>query len=200
MVESMKSFWLVSSLAAVLLVWGCEKVSSSKDLDEIHKTEELAEENRRQSEIGKAELDTELLTQLADDYISFADKYPQSPETPELIFRAGEIHANQLGKTGKAIQLYERIYEKYPDHENAPTALFLSGYLYNNVLHDQINAEKTFKEFIEKYPDHNMYLSAKFELESLGKPIDEVFDMLIRQGDKDEAGKDSAEKVLDDEQ
>ncbi|MEM7039487.1 MAG: hypothetical protein AAF570_21110, partial [Bacteroidota bacterium] len=50
---------------------------------------------------------------------------------------------------------------------------------YNNSMQDLVSAERYYKEFIEKYPKHNMAPHAEFELQSLGMPIEDVFNKIL---------------------
>jgi tetratricopeptide (TPR) repeat protein len=179
------------ALVLVTGMLGCKKVSSRQDLDNIHGLEKKAEENRMQVGQGSAKLNPQLLSDLGAAYVKFADQYPDAPETPEFLFRAGELYSNELNDFGKAIEVFQRNYEKYPEHETAGNALFFVAYLYNNSVHDLIKAEKYYKEFLDRYPNHKMAQSAKFELESLGMPVDAVFEKLMGN---DSTAKDSGSR------
>lgn len=159
----------------------CKKVSSRQDLEKIQELEKKADLERDALILGEA--DTSLLGELGRAYISFADNYPEAPETPEFLFRAGELYSNDLGNMRKAVSIFQRNYQSYPDHETAANALFLLGYLNHNVLQDLVQAEKFYKEFLEKYPDHKMAQTAEFELTHLGKSPEEVFKSFIDNQD-----------------
>jgi TolA-binding protein len=167
-------------LAATTLI-ACQKISSKQDLEKIEAMEAKADANREAASMGKAQLDLKLLGELGDSYLAWADQYPQAPETPEFLFRAGELYSNELQDFPKAIEVFERDYKGYPDHETAANALFFIGYLYNNSLHDLPKAEQFYKEFLAKYPQHNMAKHAEFELSSLGMSADELFDKILGQ-------------------
>lgn len=160
---------------------GCKKVSSRQDLENIQALEKKAEQERANLILGEA--DTSLLGELGRAYISFADNYPEAPETPEFLFRAGELYSNDLGNMKRAVSIFKRNYQSYPDHETAANALFLLGYLNHNVLQDLVQAEKYYKEFLEKYPEHKMSQTAEFELTHLGKSPEEVFKSFIENSD-----------------
>lgn len=180
-------------LIAVLALPGCKKVSSRQDLEKIHELEKKVDQNRETVTMGATQLDTPLVTQLGAAYMDWADKYPDAPETPEFLFRAGELYSNELQDFSKAIDIFKRNYQTYPNHETAANSLFFIGYLYNNSLGDTANAKKYYDEFLERYPNHNMAKHAKFELESLGMTADQVFERMMA---KDSLGGDSA-KVLE---
>jgi TolA-binding protein len=178
-------FLTLSSLALV----SCQKISSRQDLEKIQALEKKADANRESASLGAAQLDTTLLSSLGKSYLAWADNYPEASETPEFLFRAGELYSNELQNFPKAIEVFERDYLNYPAHETAANALFFIGYLYNNSLHDLAKAEHYYKTFLDKYPQHNMAKHAQFELESLGLSADEVFAKILIQ---DSLAQDSA--------
>lgn len=152
---------------------GCKKVSSREDLESIRSLEKKAEEER--AEILTGEADTSLLGELGRSYVAFADNYPEAPESPEFLFRAGELYSNDLGNLPRALQIFQRNYKEYPHHETAASALFLLAFLNHNVLQDLVSAEKYYREFIDAYPQHKMASTAQFELEHLGQSPEEIF-------------------------
>ncbi|MEY3443868.1 MAG: hypothetical protein RLZZ519_2149 [Bacteroidota bacterium] len=166
---------LFSVIIAGCLIASCQKISSRQDLEKIQSLEKKADGNRESASMGAANLDTSLLASLGD----WADRYPAAPETPEFLFRAGELFSNELQDFPKAIEVFQRDYQNYPDHKTAANALFFIGYLYNNSLHDIAKAEQYYKEFLAKYPAHNMAKHAQFELESLGMTPDQVFEKIM---------------------
>lgn len=170
-------------LCIATLQVSCKKVSSRQDLEKVRELEKKADESREQAGIGRQEVDKELLRELGASYERFADAYPDAPETPEFLFRAGEVYSNELQDYNKAIEVFDRNYRNYPDHETAANALFFIGYLYNNSVRDLVKAEQYYKEFLEAYPKHNMAPHAEFELKSLGMSVEEVFDQLLQGND-----------------
>ncbi|MCB9231906.1 MAG: tetratricopeptide repeat protein [Bacteroidia bacterium] len=154
----------------ILLASSCKKISSH---DEIRKIEEM-EANVNEARLSPGPRDLEPFRALAEAYVTFVDKYPEAPESPDYLFKAGELYSQELGQLDRSIELFSRNYEQYPNHETASHALFLKAYLYNNTLKDLVNAEKTYREFLRKYPDHELARSAQFELDQLGIPDDEL--------------------------
>jgi tetratricopeptide (TPR) repeat protein len=158
----------------------CKKVSSRQALDKIHELETQAEAKQRTPNRGMDKSGRDLLAQLGGAYADFAKSYPDAPETPEFLFRAGELYSNELQDFPKAIEMFKQNFERYPEHETAGNALFFVAYLYNNSLHDLIQAEKYYEEFLAKYPAHKMVQSAKFELKNLGKSVDDLFQQIAK--------------------
>jgi tetratricopeptide (TPR) repeat protein len=168
-------------LATGLVVTSCQKISSRQDLEKIQALEKRAERNRELSSSGASKLDQALLSDLGGAYFDWANHYPAAPETPEFLFRAGELYSNELQDYPRAIEMFQLNYQNYPDHKTAANALFFIGYLYNNSIHDLKKAEKYYKEFLERYPLHNMAEHARFELESLGMTPDQVFEKIMER-------------------
>lgn len=166
------------AVASLTLV-ACQKISSRQDLEKIQAMEKKADANRENAGMGRALLDEKLLTELGKAYMDWAAQYPDAPETPEFLFRAGELYSNELQDFEMAIKAFEMDYLKYPEHETAPNALFFIGYLYNNSIHDLPKAKQYYHAFLDRYPQHEMAKHAQFELESLGLTPDEVFAKLI---------------------
>ncbi|MFM2375737.1 MAG: hypothetical protein RLZZ165_834 [Bacteroidota bacterium] len=164
-----------------MVVTSCQKISSRQDLEKIQALEKKAERNRELASSGASKLDQVLISELGKAYLEWANHYPAAPETPEFLFRAGELYSNELQDFPRAIEMFQRDYQNYPDHETAANALFFIGYLYNNSIHDIEKAEKYYKEFLERYPSHNMAEHARFELESLGMTPNQVFEKIMKR-------------------
>ena len=59
-------------------------------------------------------------------------------------------------------------------YKNAASSLFMQGFIYHNSLSDLQMAEKLYLKFLDEYPDHELALSVRWELDNLGKNIDEI--------------------------
>jgi TolA-binding protein len=64
--------------------------------------------------------------------------------------------------------------KKYPDSEKTPNAIFMIGYIYANELQDNDKAREAYEYFIENYPDNVLVQSARWEIENLGKSLEEI--------------------------
>ena len=73
-----------------------------------------------------------------------------------------------------AIENFTKILEDYADGEFAPKSMFMVGYIHANHTRNLEEAKKYYTMFIEKYPDHELVSSAKYELETLGKDVNEL--------------------------
>lgn len=102
-------------------------------------------------------------------YNRFVQTYPNSPKSPEALFKLAQIYLNDLRIPKEACKFFEQICEKYPDTKEAMNSLFMLGFIWANELHDYDKARGYYQKFLEKYPDSELAISAKFELENLGK-------------------------------
>ena len=48
------------------------------------------------------------------------------------------------------------------------------GYIYANILNDTKSAQIEYESFLNKFPDHELSPSVKFEIDYLGKSIEEI--------------------------
>ncbi len=111
--------------------------------------------------------------ELINTYISFADEFPDAKETPEFLFKAGDMSMN-LKMPQKAIQVFDRVLKNYPDYEKAAQCLFLKGYVYENEIGDLNAAKKIYKDFIAKYPNDEFADDAAVSIQNLGKSPEEL--------------------------
>ncbi len=98
------------------------------------------------------------------------NRYDRSAE--ELFFEAQEYGSQ--GMYGHAIGDYEEFLKKYPRNEKAPEVKFLIAFTYHNSLNENDLARKNYQEFIEQYPESPLKVSAEFEMENIGKDIDNL--------------------------
>ncbi len=109
-----------------------------------------------------------------EEYEKLIADHPGSQQAEEALMTIARIQADELKQYDRAIASYKRYLDAYPEGKQAPIALFLSAYLYHNELNDLGNAKAMYEQFLAKYPDHEMAISAKFELENLGKKPEEL--------------------------
>ena len=97
--------------------------------------------------------------------------------------------ANQLQKEGKyqeSINAYQKLISVYPESKFAPQSQFMIGFIYANEFKDLDKAKDAYEKFLEKYPDHEMAKDAKWELDHLGKDINDIEDLLGESGEEEE--------------
>ena len=115
-----------------------------------------------------------MIKEAVDHLMYMTEKYSQHELTPKGQYMLGDIYMNDFRDFTTAIQEYRKVVEKYGGSPQEPHALFMIGYIYANVVNDNKSAEIEYKEFLKKFPDHELSPSVKFEIEFLGKSIDEI--------------------------
>ena len=115
-----------------------------------------------------------MLKEAVDHLMYMTNKYLDHELTPKAQYMLGDVYMNDFRDFSTAIQEYRKVIEKYSGSSQQPHALFMIGYIYANVLKDNKNAEVEYRAFMEQFPNHELYPSVKFELEFLGKSIEEI--------------------------
>ena len=107
-------------------------------------------------------------------YQAVVEQYPASAYAETSQYYVAIVYNNDLHDTRKAIEAYQKFYDTFQTSNEAPNALFLIGFLYNNELKNIDSARMAYESFLQKYPSHTLAVSAKFELETLGKDPTQV--------------------------
>ncbi len=81
---------------------------------------------------------------------------------------------NDLRDFDNAISSYTKVVENFSGSSHEAQAQFMVGYIYANILDDIEQAVSTYQTFLEKFPDHELAPSVKFELENMGKSINDI--------------------------
>ena len=118
-------------------------------------------------------MDREKATELMEAYAMFASKHADHENSPEYIFKAGEL-AMGLNQTLNAIKYFSISYGRYPNFEKRPYALFLKAFVLENQAKDLEQATQTYETFIEEFPDHVMVDDAKYSIQNMGKTPEEL--------------------------
>jgi TolA-binding protein len=105
---------------------------------------------------------------------TFLTKFPQSPDASKVLNNLASIFSNDLKDLNSAIIQYKRIINEYPNSKECPNSLFTLGFIYNNELKDYNQARIYYEQFLQKFPNHEAATSARFELENLGKSIEDI--------------------------
>jgi TolA-binding protein len=92
-------------------------------------------------------------------------------------------------KYDESVNNFKSLLENYPDGQNSPNAMFMIGFICANHSKKLDEAKIYYNMFMEKYPKHELVSSAKYELETLGKDINEL-DIFkdIEKEEKEEKG------------
>lgn len=106
----------------------------------------------------------------------------------ELFKEAQEMQ--QAQKYEDAVRIYRKIIRDHPDSDKCPNSQFMIGYIYANHINDYEQAKIELERFLEKYEatsDSGLVVGAKFELQWLGKSIEEI-PVLANLNEKDSTG------------
>ena len=95
-------------------------------------------------------------------------------ERDELGFYAEAQQYAIEGQFYHAIKGYEDFIAKFPQSQYTPNAKFLIAFTYNNQLADTESARKHYESFIKAYPEHSLRQSAEYELNNLGKNLEDL--------------------------
>ncbi|OPX35903.1 hypothetical protein B1H10_00125 [candidate division KSB1 bacterium 4484_188] len=77
-------------------------------------------------------------------------------------------------KWSKAEENFQKVLDEYPNGEFAAKSLFMIGFINANYLKNYDKAKKYYSEFLQKYPKNDLADDAKYEIENLGKNIDDL--------------------------
>lgn len=96
----------------------------------------------------------------------------KGPTQEELFEQAKK--AQEESNFPAAIQAYQEIVQRYPKSPQAPQCQFMIGYLYANHMKNMDEAKLAYQTFIRNYPEHELVKDAQWELDHLGKDVNEI--------------------------
>jgi outer membrane protein assembly factor BamD (BamD/ComL family) len=77
-------------------------------------------------------------------------------------------------KFDEALVSFKNVLENYPESQFTAKAMFMVGFINANHIENFEEAKKYYELFIQKYPQHELVDSAKYEIEHLGKDIEDL--------------------------
>lgn len=82
----------------------------------------------------------------------------------------------QYGKEAyaDAIETFKIILDEFPNGETTAKSTFMLGFIYANSLENLEQAKKYYKLFLEKYPNDDLADDAQYELNNLGKNVNDL--------------------------
>jgi len=100
------------------------------------------------------------------------------PSEEEVYNQAKDLYATQNFED--AIEQFKQLDQKYPDGQYHAQSLFMIGFISANDLQDTTQAREYYNRFIQSYPEHELADDAGYELQNLGKDINElpIFDQI----------------------
>ncbi len=151
---------IVFPLIALLILVACGEKMPKTAIELFNR----AEKHRQAKEIDLALKDLEsLISHFSTDLLASKSQYV-----------VGDIYMNDLRDFEQAIVAYRAVITNYEAATEEPHARFMIGYIYSNILNDYEKARAEYDKFLEKFPDHELTPSVKFELEWMGKDINEI--------------------------
>ncbi len=170
MVYNLRAFAML--LVTVFLVSACAK----QTMEELFQQAEKFEKESNWEEALHA-------------YKKVVRDYPESENADKALHKSAFIYYNNLKDFKKAIELHETLIKSYPQSDYLPQASFMVGFIYANDMQDLENAEAAYKDFLEKYPDNELAESVKWELNNLGKDVNEQVLHLFEDSEANGASK-----------
>lgn len=134
--------------------------------------------DERLMEKGKKFEEDEKFSEAIASYEKLVKVHPGSPLTAEALYRAGLVYMNGLQNFPKAIKTLQRVIDEYPESKSAAPCQFMIGFIHANNTSDTLKARLAYNTFLQKYPDHELAASVKWELQYLGKDINEIPELM----------------------
>ena len=150
----------LTCLSVGFLVGGCAKESP---VDLLSQSKSLIQEKKYSDAIT-------LLRQLMD-------KYPESEQAAEGQYMLGDTYIAFNKNFEQALNEYHVVVQNYPETRFAINAQFMIGYVLANFVDDYKQARMEYERFLELYSteaDSGLVQSVKFELENLGRDLNEI--------------------------
>lgn len=141
-----------------LLTVGCE---SKKTADEYYSSAEL-ERNAKNINLSLEYLE------------SLIKNYPEHALAPQAQYLIGDIYMNDLRDFDNAIQSYQKVVDNFIGSDKEAEAQFMVGYVHANYLSDFESATASYELFLQKFPNHELAPSVQFEMDNLGRDINEI--------------------------
>ncbi len=89
-------------------------------------------------------------------------------------FTMADLYLNKQQKFQKAVEHYRTVTEDYGASQWGPKSQFMIGYVYANHIHDYEKARSEYQKFLDIYPTDDLVEAVNFELNYLGKDLDEI--------------------------
>lgn len=159
--RKMKRFLLMLTIFGFILM-GCEGTKT-------------AEEYYAQSELDRNSKNIKSSLENLENVIIH---YPDHSLAPKAQYLIGDIYMNDLRDFEAAVTAYSLVVENYQASADSPKAQFMIGYIYANPqfgkIQDLDRAKLTYEMFLKDFPNHELAPSVQFEMENLGKDINEI--------------------------
>ena len=101
-------------------------------------------------------------------------RYPDHSLASRAQFRIGDLYLNNTNDIPSALAALRSTIDNYPETDDGVKALFMMGFVYANHLGEFDAAQQAYQEFLDSYPNHELIPSVKFELENMGKKVEDI--------------------------
>jgi len=106
-------------------------------------------------------------------YELYYQHYHRYPETPDFLFKAGEITEN-INQPYRSIVFYTHCYEEYPNFKFSAECLFRMASLYDYKLNNYIKAKALYEEVKVQFPKSQMAKDADAAIKLMSKSDQEM--------------------------
>lgn len=116
---------------------------------------------------------TDAVTSLRD----LIERYPDDPAAAEAQYMLGDTFMAYAKDFEQAVKEYGMVVSTYPESRFAMNAQFMLGYVCANFISDSAKAKQEYEKFLKLYSDQadsGLVQSVRFELENLGKDLNEI--------------------------
>lgn len=144
---------------------------ASAKIDLIEKAETLEQESLlTELKSYEAREDLESMQLL---YNIFLQRFPQYPQRDDILQKLAWSYHNRK-EFQRSVSTYQLLLEQLPQSSHAAQSQFMVGYIYANEIKDLDRARQAYTAFQQKYPQHDLSDDVAFELEHLGKDINDL--------------------------
>lgn len=124
--------------------------------------------------VEDANADEELAKEVVEAYSAFLEAYPESEESPEILYKSGEV-LRGLNKNLKAAKQFYRVHAEYPKSPMAPIAMIQQADCFE-ALGQKLTAKHIYEQFLERYPNHHYEAQVQGLIKLLYFSDDELID------------------------
>lgn len=168
---------VIPYFSLVIILWAIACQNQPVTESYITKLEKEYEETVLSKKVDfKSESFKSKVSDLVEAYENYARQHPEDEKATEYLFRSTDLYGGHLGNPEKAIEVLNQIAQG--ESERAGTAAFRIGYIYHNIVGDLAAAEEAYKQFLKSHPNHELAEAAKFEIDHLGVPPEQIFEQL----------------------
>jgi len=101
-------------------------------------------------------------------------KFPENELAPKSVYRMAELYMNEMKDLNSAIETYQKVADNYSESTYGAKSRFMAGFLLANNTSRFDEAKAQYELFLTTYPNDELTSAVQFEMENLGKDIDEI--------------------------